>query len=227
MSSITDSSTNPQGVGPHYSRDSFKISQKKGWEILFQLKEKIQAGMTEADAREVYKHILKQNKIEKNWHPPKIRFGPNSTKSFKEISDESYILKCDDIFFLDIGPIIDGYEVDVGKTFQIGNVNNSYLKIISDGEEIFQITKNKFISEDLKGPDLYLFAESEAKKRGWTMIDEGANGHRVGDFPHHVYYKGSLKGFTEKLVPNLWILEIQLTDANKNFGSFTEDVLGF
>lgn len=226
MSSNTSSFPNPQGVGPHYNQDAFKISQQKGWDILFQLKEKIKAGLTEADARNIYKEILIQNKIEKNWHPPKIRFGPNTTKSFRESSDESYVLRNDDIFFLDIGPLIEGYEADVGKTFCLGQEKDSYSKIISDGEEIFKLTKNLFLSEGLLGSELYLFAEAEAKKRGWELIDEGANGHRIGDFPHHVYYKGNLKNFTEELIPNLWILEIQLVDPSKKFGSFTEDVLG-
>ncbi len=220
-------SINPQGVGSNYNYEEFKKSQSIGWEILSDLKEKIQPGMTEENGREEYSQVLKKFGIEKNWHLPKIRFGPNTTKSFKQLSDENYKLKEADIYFIDIGPIINGYEADVGQTFTIGkNTILGHQKISKDGLEIFNIVKNQFLVHQLKGPDLYQFAEAEAHKKGWQLIDDGANGHRIGDFPHHTFYRGSLRGFEDQLIPHLWILEIQLRSPDQTFGSFYEDVLG-
>jgi Xaa-Pro aminopeptidase len=223
---------NPQGVGSNYNRDQFISSQKKGWLILEELKNNIQIGMTEAEARKIYAEVLKKNHIEKNWHPPKIRFGPNSVKSFRQESDETYRIKDQDIFFLDIGPIINGYEADIGKTFILNApsspptaLQHEYQKIIEDAELIFVMTKDQFLKNKTNGKDLYHYAETEAKKRGWILIDEGANGHRIGDFPHHVHYKGNLKDFPEALIPGLWILEIQLNSLDRAYGSFFEDVL--
>lgn len=223
---------NPQGVGAHYNFEQFLSSQKKGWIILEDLKNSIQVGMTEAEARKVYAELLKKHQVEKNWHPPKIRFGPNSIKSFRQESDETYRIKDQDIFFLDIGPIINGYEADIGKTFILNAGQNpptplqqDYQKIINDAELIFKITKDQFLQNKTHGKELYQYAENEAKKRGWIMIEEGANGHRIGDFPHHVHYKGNLKDFPEALIPGLWILEIQLNSPDGTYGSFYEDVL--
>lgn len=219
------SETNPQGVGPNYNKEDYQKAQSQGWQLLKTLRSRIQPGMTEKDGHKIYKELLKEAGIEKSWHPPKIRFGLNTIKSFRETSHEDYKLKENDIFFLDIGPLINGYESDVGQTFILGEAQPRYLKVIADGEEIFKMTKNEFVTKNLNGAELYAFAEAEAQKRGWELIGEGANGHRVGDFPHHGFYKGNLRQFKQKLVPGVWILEIQLRSPDKAFGAFFEDVL--
>ncbi len=217
---------NPQGVGANYNKEDFRQSQRNGWEVLNALRQRIKPGMNEKEGRDAYAAVLKDFGVEKNWHPPKIRFGPNSTKSFRELSDEDYRLKENDIYFLDVGPIINGYEADVGQTFILGdNINPLHSKIIADGEEIFKLTKTQFLERGLNGPELYTFADNEARKRGWMIVGEGANGHRIGDFPHHVFFKGNLRTFPDKIVPDLWILEIQLRSPDMKFGAFFEDVL--
>lgn len=216
---------NPQGVGAQYNQTDFNQAQQKGWQILNVLRSRILTGMTEKEGRDIYANLLKDFGIEKNWHAPKLRFGPNSTKSFSEVSDEGYRLKENDIFFLDIAPIINGYETDIGQTFILGQNNLTFSKIISDGEEIFKLTKAQFLKNGLSGPELYHFAELQAKRCGWEMVDEGANGHRIGDFPHHIFFKGNLRSFDQKLIPDLWILEIQLRSPDLKFGAFFEDVL--
>lgn len=221
-----DGIINPQGVGKNYDNALFKKSQAIGLDILKELKEKIQPGMTEKDARDVYALILSDFGVQKNWHPSKIRFGPNTIKSFREISDETYQLKEDDIFFLDLGPIIEGHEADVGRTFTTQkNSNDLHKKIIADGEEIFHLTRDQFLKHKLNGPALYAFAENIATQRGWKMVGDGANGHRIGDFPHQVFYKGNLRSFDQDIIPDLWILEIQLRSPDLTFGCFYEDVL--
>lgn len=225
---------NPQGVGASYNKESFKNAQQMGWQILEKLNTLIRTGQTEEDARSLYKDVMAEFGVEKNWHPPKIRFGPNTIKSFRELSNESYRLSAGDIYFLDLGPIIDGYEVDVGRSFVMPTNDPSdslrleqRRKAILDGKEIFDLVKDYFHQNKCRGPELYMHAESLASQRGWVLIDEGANGHRIGDFPHHGFYRGSLRAFdAQEIVPDLWILEIQITDLSKTFGSFTEDCLG-
>ena len=217
---------NPQGIGANYNKEDFSLAQRNGWEVLNTLRQRIKPGMNEKEGRDAYTAILKDFGVEKNWHPPKIRFGPNSTKSFRELSNEDYRLKENDIFFLDIGPIINGYESDVGQTFTLGDDTLAlHSKIIADGEEIFKLTKIQFLERGLNGPELYAFADFEATQRGWMIVGEGANGHRIGDFPHHVFYKGNLRTFPDKIIPDLWILEIQLRSPDMKFGAFFEDVL--
>lgn len=215
---------NLEAVSEQFNFEKFEDCREKSWEILNALSKQIRPGMTEADGHEVYKKLCADFGVEKNWHPPKIRFGANSIMSFRELSDSSVVLKNDDIFFLDIGPIIHGHEGDVGKTFVLGN-NSEYSRISKDAEEIWQIVGSHWRENKVKGQELYAFANKQADDRGWKLNLTGANGHRIGDFPHHVFHRGSLQDFEAVAIPDRWILEIQLRHPENKFGAFFEDVL--
>jgi methionyl aminopeptidase len=215
---------NLEAVSEHYNFEKFDDCRAKSWEILYALAGKIQPGMTEAEGHEAYKKLCVQFGVEKNWHPSKIRFGANSIMGFREVSDPEVVLKDNDIFFLDIGPIIHGHEGDVGKTFVLGT-NSEFSRISKDSEEIWEIVGDHWRKNKVNGLDLYEFARLQAENRGWKLNLAGASGHRIGDFPHHVFHRGSLREFDAVAIPDRWILEIQLRHPENKFGAFFEDVL--
>ncbi|MDA9189720.1 (Fe-S)-binding protein, partial [bacterium] len=88
---------NPEGNGDKFNEDTFLKAQAKTKEFLRKLAGTILPGMSEDD---VHKQLDKLS----TWHPSKVRFGPNTTKSFREKSFP-YRLKEEDIFFLDLGPV--------------------------------------------------------------------------------------------------------------------------
>ncbi len=223
--SIESLKRNPEGVKSNFDLSVFLEGQKRAWDLLYHLKEQIKPGMSEAEAHEIYSKLQQESGAEKHWHPAKIRFGANTLKSFREISDDTSRLLENDIFFLDFGPIYDGYEGDVGRTFTLGQ-HSAGEKVIAKGEEIYQQVAHKFKSEKLSGPELYAYAEKLAEEAGYELVGEGAKGHRVGDFPHAIHHRGSLKDFAHVPSPNRWILEIQLRDRQNQVGAFYEDVLG-
>lgn len=51
------------------------------------------------------------------------------------------------------------------------------------------------------------------------------NGHRLGDFPHAVYFKGKLGEIDIIPKEKLWVLEILIRHPRKNFGAFFEDLI--
>jgi hypothetical protein len=53
------------------------------------------------------------------------------------------------------------------------------------------------------------------------------DGHRLGDFPHQVYYRGSMQEVEEYLLPNLWVMELKLIDPVRSRAFFFEDILRF
>ena len=57
------------------------------------------------------------------------------------------------------------------------------------------------------------------------VFNGGQDGHRIGDFPHHVHFRGGLAECEEVVVPNAWILEIHLWGPEKKYGAFFEDIL--
>jgi Xaa-Pro aminopeptidase len=130
-----------------------------------------------------------------------------------------------DIFFLDLGPIYEGYEGDCGRTFILGDFEPAE-KVQETCENIFQAVREKFSAGELSGPQLYEFAESLAREAGYELVGEGAKGHRVSEFPHAAHYRGSLRDWSERVpAPNRWILEIQLRDRTHNIGAFYEDLV--
>ena len=178
--------------------------------------------MTEEEAHELYKKICKYHHIEKNWHPPKLRFGPNTLKTFKEPSDP-YTLEDNDIFYVDIGPVVDEHEADYGETFVLGS-SFDHKHIADCSQKIFNEVSDYWKKTKVRGPALYQWAEKRAHELGYKL-NMGSDGHRIGDFPHHVFFKGAIIECEEALLPNAWILEIQLDHPKLKFGAFFEDIL--
>ncbi len=191
-------------------------------DLTYALAAKIEPGMTEDDAHALYKELCREHPVEKQWHPPKLRFGPNTICNFKDVSIP-YVLKEEDIFFVDIGPVVEGHEADYGETFSIGS--NFDLKFICEAQKtVFHEVADHWRKTKATGPELYAFAESRARARD-LILNPGQDGHRIGDFPHHVHFRGGLTEYSEELVPNAWILEIHLWGPGKRYGAFFEDLL--
>lgn len=191
-------------------------------EITYELSSHIRPGMLETDAYELYKDICKKYPVEKQWHPPKLRFGPNTLCNFKDLS-APYTLKEEDIYFIDIGPVVDGHEADYGETFTVGSLFQQ-KNLAFTAKKIFHEVSDFWKNNRTTGEELYEFAKSRASHFD-TILNMGSDGHRIGDFPHHIFFKGGLPETHEKIVPNAWILEIHLFNKEKTFGAFYEDIL--
>lgn len=190
--------------------------------ITYELSSLIKPGMVEEEAHALYKNLCTKYPVEKQWHPAKLRFGPNTLKLFREISDP-YVLKDEDVFFVDIGPVVDGHEADYGETFTLGSQYEHKL-IREASRKIFDEVAAHWKNKRCTGIALYEFAQKRADHYGYTL-SMGSDGHRIGDFPHHVFFKGGIPETEEMIVPNAWILEIHLMNKTKTYGAFFEDIL--
>jgi Xaa-Pro aminopeptidase len=85
-------------------------------------------GMSEVEGQKLVKQAFAEKGVEKFWHPTKFRIGTDTTKTFRDPPDSSIRLTSGEIYFLDVGPIVDGHEADYGFTFQFGS-NGSVKKI--------------------------------------------------------------------------------------------------
>lgn len=182
----------------------------------------IRPGMTEAQSIILLNHELDLASVEKFWHPTKFRINSNTTKSFRDISDD-VILEESDIFFIDIGPVFYNHEGDYGESFVVGN--NPQLMALRDAtKKIFYATQAAWKNKKLTGQELYNFAADEAQKLNLTL-NTNMYGHRLGDFPHALHFKGKLGTLDFTPAPLLWVLEIHLLDKEINRGAFFEDIL--
>lgn len=216
-------SSNIEGVGSSFSEEQFLNCRLKTIEAVKTISKEIEVGMNEDDGHRVIDETLSSLGCEKKWHPSKFRIGANTLKSFKEKSDSTILLKENDIFFIDIGPVFDNHEGDYGETFVIGN-SEKFSRIKFASEEIFRETAKVAETEKMTGPALYDFAESYAEKLGYKFNDK-MKGHRLGDFPHAIFTRSNLA--ETEIVPNgnLWVLEILITHPTERYGAFFEDLI--
>lgn len=211
-----------QSFGEKFDLQKLLRARDVARDMTYELYSLLRPGMTEEDAVVLYKELSKKYGVEKQWHPPKMRFGPNTVCNFRDES-RPHVLKDEDIVFIDIGPVIDGHEADYGETFALGN-QYEYKLIADSSKKVFNDVVEHWRKTKASGPELYRFADSRAKAYG-HVFNDAQDGHRIGDFPHHIHYKGGLAECSENIVPNAWILEIHLWDPQKRFGAFFEDIL--
>ena len=186
---------------------------------------RLELGMSEKDGVNFIDAELKSLGVEKKWHPTKFRIGENTLCSFSEKSLVENTLTEGEIFFLDIGPVWNGYEGDMGRTYIYGDKLNSIYRNLQEGvEALFNSTKDIWKRDKLTGKDLYDFAATKATELGFEL-NLKMSGHRLGGFPHHLFYRGKMIDIDEAPIDNLWVLEILIKDTKTNRGAFFEDIL--
>lgn len=210
-------------VGSSFNLEKFLIARKLTIQAVKEISNRSFIGMSEIDGNKIINEVLEEMGAQKKWHPNKFRIGKNTTKSFREESDESVVLLEDDLFFIDIGPVWDGHEGDYGETFTVGS-HDEYAKACLACKDVFEKTAHEWRNKNLTGIKLYKFANEYAESLGYTL-NKAMKGHRLGDFPHHLFYKGGMLETEDTPCDNLWVLEIHLISKDKTFGSFFEDVL--
>lgn len=146
------------------------------------------------------------------------------------------VIADDDTVFIDLGPVFDEWEADVGRTYVVGN-DPLKRKLCIDLAPTFDKMKHYFDShQDVTGAELYAFAERTAATAGW-LFGGAIAGHLVGEFPHtripgdKDLYRISPDNPTRMRDPDAlgqtkyWILEVHLVDRDRTFGGFYERIL--
>jgi Xaa-Pro aminopeptidase len=173
--------------------------------------------------------------IKKFWHKKIVRAGVNTLQSFSG-NPPDVVIQNDDIVILDFGPIFEGWEADLGRTYVIGS-DSLKLKMKKDVEAAWQEAKAWHGEQaSLTGAAYFDYITNLAKKYGWEFGGE-LGGHIVGHFPHEQLTPGDLgldihpDNYSNILVPDPqgnkrhWILEIQFVDRVNNIGGFFEQLL--
>lgn len=192
-------------------------------EVVHSVAAQVQAGMKTEEVEAILTRELAERGITKLWHPSKVRLGANTTKSFRELNDD-VILEEGDPFFLDIGPVYQDHEGDYGETFICGQDISGHSRLAHGVKQIFDVTKAAWQDDHLSGEALYQVAMNEATKLD-LVLNPAMGGHRVGEFPHALHYKGQLLPYDSIPHSGLWILEILVVDPAKGRGAFYEDLL--
>lgn len=214
---------NPEGVSAKFNIETYMEARKVAKRIALLFASQVDAGITEAEGHALLDELFAAQGVEKKWHPHKFRIGSDTTKVFRDKSDKSLSLQKNDIYFVDIGPVVNGHEADFAQTFTTGQ-NPEFAKIQKTSKLIFDECQQYWQENDPSGVALYEYADSRAKHYGYILKNQ-EGGHRLGDFPHALYYKGRLSNFEKTPIENLWVLEIHLNNKDETFGAFYEDIL--
>lgn len=186
-------------------------------------------------AEEIVKFASINFGINEYWHKKIVRAGKNTICSFNE-NPSDRVIQDEDIVFLDFGPIFDGYEADLGRTYVIGN-NPLKLKLRKDIEAAWK-DANSWISAQstLTGAECFDYVIGLAARYGWEFGGVIA-GHIVGPFPHEqagagnwsldIHPENHADIFLKDKHGNSrnWILEIQFVDKTNNIGGFYEQLM--
>lgn len=214
-------------TGEKFDLEIYFKSRHHCQELVKKIAAQVAAGMSEKDGQELIKEVFQNEGIQKFWHPSKFRIGSDTIKRFRELPDPNISLTSGELFFIDVGPIIENHEADYGETFIYDSQivkNSNFISIAEASKKIWKHTAQAWKENHLTGKGLFEFAENYSKMLGYKLNPKMA-GHRLGDFPHALFSKEQL--FNTDIVPsrNLWVLEIHAINEQYNRGSFFEDIL--
>jgi methionine aminopeptidase len=212
-----------EAVGAAFSLAKMVAARDLTFEAVRRIGEAVKPGMTEARGHEIAAEILTAMGMERLWHKNVIRFGPGTLETFFGDFQPDYVLKADDIFYVDLGVVWDGHEGDAGDTFAVGG-DVEMAACCQAARDIWHDVAARWRGRGETGEALYAYAKARADELGWTL-NWAVKGHRVSDFPHAIYKAGALGDLDILPKTGLWILEIQIAHPSRPFGAFYEDLL--
>jgi Xaa-Pro dipeptidase len=185
--------------------------------------------------QEIYRLAETAFGITRHWHKRIVRAGINTLA----IADENPPVReiaADDTVFIDLGPVFDEWEADIGRTYALGP-DPEKQRLCRDLPRIFDALTQYFHDRpDVTGAELYAEAQRQAEAAGWLFGGVIA-GHLVGEFPHaripgeKDLYRVSPANPARMRDPDgrgqtkYWILEVHLVDRARTFGGFYERLL--
>lgn len=214
---------NREAVGIRFDPARMEQARTRSWAVLHAIQERMRPGMSEEDAKALAAELFRHHGVERLWHPPIIRIGPNTTRTYRQRSQPDVRLSEDDICFIDLGLVFDGHEGDVGDTFVVGHASPQQA-CAQAARTLFEDVAQAWCRDGLSGHALYDFAAERAQAMGWRF-NHAIKGHRLGDYPHAVHKAGDLGALATTPSPGLWVLEVQIAHPTEPFGAFYEDLL--
>lgn len=197
----------------------------------------IVAGKLESELSKEVVHLAKDIfGIDSYWHKKIVRAGINTLQPFNG-NPPDRVIENDDIIVLDFGPIFQGFEADLGRTYVLGN-DPLKLKLQQDVEAAWYEAQDWYMHQSvLTGAGFFNYVTDLAKRYGYEFGNEIA-GHIVGPFPHEqpddpndLCLDIHPDNHSSILLPDKdgnsrnWILEIQFVDRKNNIGGFFEQLV--
>ena len=173
--------------------------------------------------------------VEKHWHRRLVRTGIN-TLAIASDNPPIRTIAEDDIVYVDLGPVFEAWEADIGKSYVLGG-DPGKQRLVDDLPRIFDQVQAYYRKDPgMSGDALYAYAQKAAADAGWRFGGKIA-GHLVSEFAHALIpgdkklYRISPENPEPMNSPDgkgrarHWILEIHLVSPDESFGGFYERLL--
>jgi hypothetical protein len=223
-----DETTQKLNLAEQKAKELFALVEQRGLIIPGKSESELNAEVVKL-AKDVYG-------IENFWHKKIVRAGANTLQPYSG-NPPDRVIQNDDIVILDFGPIFEGYEADVARTYVIGN-DPSKLKIKKDVEDAWLEAKAWYGKQTkLTGADFFTYVTELARRYGYEYGGEIA-GHIVGPYPHeqpdkkgdlsldvHPDNHNSILLLDKKGNKRHWILEMHFVDKAKGIGGYIEQLV--
>ena len=196
----------------------------------------IAAGRTEGEVnRDIAELAEREFGITRHWHKRIVRAGVNTVCVFSD-NPADRMIEADDIVYLDLGPVFEEWEADVGRSYAVGHDPARHALVAALPEVFEEVRAHALRDPDITGAALYEFAVRAAEKRGYVFGGKIA-GHIVGEFPHaHLPdSKDSQRIAPANPAPlidpdglgrkRFWIIEVHLLAQDRSYGGFYEKLL--
>lgn len=196
----------------------------------------IRAGVSERQVEDEIGALAEREfGIKKHWHRRIVRAGANSVTIAGD-NPPVRVIGEDDIVYVDLGPVFEAWEADIGKSYVLGDDPEKH-RLVSDLPCIFESVQ-AFYHRDpgMTGAVLYACAQKMAEGAGWHFGGKIA-GHIVSEFAHALIPGDKALNRISPLNPRPmtdpdgkgqarhWILEIHLVARDRSFGGFYERLL--
>jgi Xaa-Pro aminopeptidase len=221
------------------AKQNLDIAEQKAKELFNAAEQRglIVSGKLESElSAEIVKLAKELFGIETFWHKKIVRAGANTLYPYNG-NPADRVIQNDDILFLDFGPIYNGWEADLGRTYVMGS-DPLKLKLKKDVEDAWYEANAWYSRQtDLTGAACFHYLTELAKSYGWEFGGD-IGGHIVGHWPHeqpddpadlgldiHPDNHSSIFLPDKQGNKRHWILEIQFVDRKNNIGGFFEQLL--
>lgn len=185
--------------------------------------------------QDIFRLAAQDFDVEKHWHKRIVRAGIN-TLTIAADNPEVIDIQADDMVFIDLGPVFEEWEADVGRTYVLGDDPEKH-RLAADLPRHFEKLRHFYDAHpDITGEELFAEAERLAQADGWLWGGQIA-GHLVGEFPHaripgdKDLYRISPHNPSRMRDPDAagaekyWILEVHLVNQDRSWGGFYERLL--
>jgi Xaa-Pro aminopeptidase len=193
-------------------------------------------GRSEGDVdRDIAELAERDFSITRHWHKRLVRTGLNTLCVFADNPPER-VIGDDDTIYLDLGPVFEEWEADIGQTYAVGADPARHALVAALPEMFAHVCAHANATPDITGAALYDFACKAAHARGYIFGGKIA-GHTIGEFPHLTWpgekdhQRIGPANPTRLSDPDAlgrarhWIVEIHRVAPDRSFGGFYERLL--